>query len=87
MLQVDEHLACAGDVLVVDDILEHVDGSHRHACRVDDRNALRDGVLSAPLLDLGLESGVVLAAVDIGVEARVGEQILTVNGLCAQERE
>ena len=87
MLQVHEHLAGVGDVVVVDDVGEHVDRRHRNTGRIDGVHALLDGVLGAPLLDLGLERGVVVAAVDVGVKARILEQVGAVDRLGAQERE
>ena len=87
VLQVHKHLARIGDVVVVDDVGEHVDRRNRDTGRIDDGHALGNGVLGAPLLDLGLERGVVLAAVDVGVKARILEQVGAVERLGAQECE
>ena len=87
VLQVHEHLTGVGDVVVVDDVGEHVDWRNRDTGRIDDGHAIGNGVLGAPLLDLGLERGVVLAAVDVGVKARILEQLGAVERLGAQERE
>lgn len=87
MLQVHKHLARIGDVVIVDDIGEHVDRRNRDTGRIDDVHALLNGVLGAPLLDLGLERGVVLAAVNVGVKARILKQVGAVDRLGAQERE
>ena len=87
VLQVHKHLTRIGDVVIVDDIGEHVDRRNRDTGRIDDVHALLNGVLGAPLLDLGLERGVVLAAVDVGVKARILEQLGAVERLGAQERE
>ena len=87
VLQVHEHLAGVGDVVVVDDVGKHIDRRNRDTGRIDDGHAIGDGVLGAPLLDLGLERGVVLAAVDVGVKARILEQVGAVERLGAQERE
>lgn len=87
MLQVHKHLARIGDVVIVDDIGEHVDRRNRDTGRIDDVHALLNGVLGAPLLDLGLERGVVLAAVNVGVKARILKQVGAVERLGTQERE
>ena len=77
VVHMHEHLTRPGDVLVFDNVPEHIDRCNRNACRVDDRHALGYGMLRAPLLYLGLECGMVLAAVNVGVKARIAQQILS----------
>ena len=79
MLHGDEHLAVLHDVRVMADLVQIVDGGRGDAGGIDGVVGLLRRHGGAPLLDLHLQGGVVLAAQGVVQEAGIGQQILAVQ--------